>query len=285
MVWLRYVVMLAGLVAVGTPIASAKSSNPAFLGIGMEDTGGATGVGPCQVKNVEAGTGAAASGLQQEDVLLALDGKPVANCDSLVAMIQMRVPGDVIKLDVRRLNIRTNAATAVVIKARLSSRDELLRQRLVGQPLPAATFVNVADRTPTELGDARTRTTIVGWFSSACDGCERVFADIARRSRSITRGAPLQIFGATAGDDGRTLSDNLELLTHHARRFDVPLLVTDADTFGRFTFRDRDRIHFMVVDCRGIVQYVAPIAPDADDTEAMLDELYAAAEQASRRMK
>ena len=38
----------------------------------------------------------------------------------------------------------------------------------------------------------------------------------------------------------------------------------------------------MVVDCRGIVQFVAPIAPDSDDLDAALDELLAAAEQAAR---
>ena len=36
----------------------------------------------------------------------------------------------------------------------------------------------------------------------------------------------------------------------------------------------------MVIDCRGVVRFVAPIAPDADDLDAALDEVLAAAEQA-----
>jgi hypothetical protein len=48
--------------------------------------------------------------------------------------------------------------------------------------------------------------------------------------------------------------------------------------------KDIDRVHFMVLDCRGEVAYVAPIVPNTDDTSAVLDELYAAAEQTARRM-
>jgi len=43
---------------------------------------------------------------------------------------------------------------------------------------------------------------------------------------------------------------------------------------------DDDRVYFFVIDCRGVVQLVAPIAPDADDIDASADEVAAAAEQA-----
>ena len=39
----------------------------------------------------------------------------------------------------------------------------------------------------------------------------------------------------------------------------------------------------MVIDCRGIVQYAVPVVPSSDDADAVLDELYAAAEQAARK--
>ena len=89
------------------------------------------------------------------------------------------------------------------------------------------------------------------------------------------------MFGATRPP----LSDNIDELKPIATALDVPLLVGDTETFQRFSITDVDRVFFMVIDCRGIVSYVAPIAPDADDLDAALDELYAAAEQASRRMK
>jgi len=260
--------------------AAAKSSNPAFLGIGMEDIGGTRGIGPCMVTNVESGTGAEHAGLRSGDLLLKLDGKLIANCDVLVAQIQARQPGDEIALDVQRTTI---ASSTIVVTARLSSRDELLRRKFVGQPVPGARLVNVDDRTPANLAAPRWKTTILGWFSTGCDGCERIFTDVARRARKITRGTPVQVLAASAGDERKSIAENLDLLELHARRLEVPLLVSDAETYNQFTFKDRDRIHFMVIDSRGIVQYVAPIAPDADDVEAMLDELHAAAEQASRR--
>ena len=71
---------------------------------------------------------------------------------------------------------------------------------------------------------------------------------------------------------------------HHAGAcrpaLDVPLALADPTLYEEFTIPDTERIHFMVIDCRGVVQYVAPIAPNADDTDAVLDELFAAAEQA-----
>jgi len=71
--------------------------------------------------------------------------------------------------------------------------------------------------------------------------------------------------------------------THKAMGLDVPLAIAEPALYEEFTIPDKERINFMVVDCRGVVQYVAPIAPNGDDTDAVLDELFAAAEQASRR--
>ena len=48
---------------------------------------------------------------------------------------------------------------------------------------------------------------------------------------------------------------------------------------------DRERLGVIVIDGRGTVQYVGPIAPNSDDTDAVLDELFAAADQAARRSK
>ena len=64
---------------------------------------------------------------------------------------------------------------------------------------------------------------------------------------------------------------------------DVPLALADQVVYDELTVPDGERINFMVIDCRGVVRYVAPIAPNGDDTDAAIDELFAAAEQASRR--
>ena len=78
------------------------------------------------------------------------------------------------------------------------------------------------------------------------------------------------------------------------RSLDVPLavgeFVTGPDQESLLFSRervifDRDRLGVIVIDGRGIVQYIGPIAPNSDDTEAVLDELFAAADQASHRSK
>jgi hypothetical protein len=43
---------------------------------------------------------------------------------------------------------------------------------------------------------------------------------------------------------------------------------------------DKDRAFFLVIDCKGIVRLVMPIAPDSDDVDAAVDEVLAGAEQA-----
>jgi hypothetical protein len=66
------------------------------------------------------------------------------------------------------------------------------------------------------------------------------------------------------------------------RKLDMPLLVTDTATYQSLTINDAKRMSFMVVDCKGVVQHIVPLKPDADDLDAVLEELYTATEQAQR---
>ena len=275
---------LIGLLAlcIAVPASANKASNPAFLGVGMDDSGGGgmRGVGPCVINSVERGSGAEAASLQPGDVFEKLDGASIANCDTLVGLITSRTPGTVIQLDIRR------HAQPLKIKAELLTRDEILRRRLVGHTLPATELLRVEDKATTDLSAVK-RTTIVGWYPTNCAGCDAVLATVGRWSRDRTnKRAPIAVVAATAGDLSmrRSAADNLEQLLLAQRALDVPLLAADYDTYARFAMKDIDRVHFMVIDCRGAVAYVAPIVPNTDDTSAVLDELYAAAEQTARRM-
>ena len=271
---MRFYLGLAVLL-VSTTVA-AKPSNPAFLGVGMHDAGGTRGAGPCVIDTITKDSGAHVAGLRTSDVFVALDGASVPDCNALITLIQAREAGDIVKLDVRRSGVATS------IKAQLLSRAEVLRQRFVGQPVPLTTLTRVDDQTKNDL-TSRGKTTIIGWFDQKnCVGCETVFGSVVQWSRKLKSNS-IAVLGATAGDIDN--QDTVALLKQYQRGLDVPLLIADPDTFSNFTITDSDRIHFMVIDCRGVVQYAAPLAPDSDDKAAALDELYAAAEQASRRMK
>ncbi len=264
----------------GTAIAVAKPSNPAFLGIGMRDltqptaSGTAVRTGPCLVESVTRGSGAKHAGLQPGDVIVTIDGVQVPTCDAVQKVVQARGPGDTVPIQVSRYG------RPVSLTATLLSRDEILRRRHVGYPI-GATDVFVLDEHRTyDLGALRGKTTIVGWFDRRCDGCKTVFTRIAEWTRSqgdaSKLAAPLVPIAVTAGDpDAKT--------SPIAGTLDVPLAIATPALYEEFTIPDAERIHFMVVDGRGIVQYVTPVAPNGEDTEAVLDELFAAAEQASRR--
>ena len=263
-------------------IASAKSSNPAFLGVQMSDAGNARGNGPCIVTNVTKDSAAESAGMQERDEFVSMDGRIVTNCDSLVAAIQAKTPGDIVKLVVNR-----GGAAHVTINATLMSRDEILRKRFGGLPVPSTKLVRVDDRSEVDLSGLKRQTTIVGWYPTNCDGCDQIFTQVAKWSREERRGGktPIKVTAATAGDlrMRRPISENLEMLKHEGHKLDVPLLVADADTYEQFAIGDGDRVQFMVIDCRGIVQYAAPVVPSSEDAEAVLDELFAVAEQTARR--
>lgn len=269
--------------APAVPALANKASNPAFLGVGMEDAGGVRGAGPCTITSIERGSGAEAASLQPGDVLVELEGAPVPSCDVLIALITARTPGTVVHLEVRR------GMQPVKLKAELLTRDEILRRRLVGQPLPPADLLRVEDRAMVDLSEVK-RATIVGWFPTSCSGCGAVLGEVARWSRERERQerrssqALVSVLAAVGDLSGRrSVLENYDQLKLAQRSLDVPLLAADFETYTRFAMKDIDRVHFMVIDGRGVVQYVAPIVPDADDMSAALDELYAAAEQAARR--
>ncbi|MGE3459280.1 MAG: PDZ domain-containing protein [Kofleriaceae bacterium] len=262
--------------------ASAEPSNPAFLGIGMHDQmgqapGASAVVGPCIIDETTAGSGAKQAGLLPGDILQNIDGISVSNCDAVLQVVQSHEPGDPIRIGVIRYGRQS-----LMIEARLISRAEILRRRFGDQPIAPIELVGVQGEKRYDLRDLRGRTAIVGWYdASRCDGCSQVFRRIASwvRGQSTKSGSSMIALAATAAD----LDSPDQLKKLRSVELDVPLTAVEPITFETLTIRDIKRIHFMVIDRFGIVRYIAPVFPNGDDTEAVLDELFAAAEQASRR--
>ena len=232
------------LVASST-VANAKPSNPAFLGIGMQDAqsgslhAGPPTIGPCMVLSVTRGSGAMAAGLQPGDLLHEIDGTPVANCDAVQKAVQAHEAGETVKVRVARYGKHLTLA------ATLLSRDEILRRRHVGQPI-GATDVFVLDEQRTyDLGALRGKTAVVGWFDRRCDGCKAVFTKVAAWSRAQAGkgGAAPMPFAVTAGDPDNATQQALAIGT-----LDVPLAIAEPALYEEFTIPDAERIHFMVVD-------------------------------------
>ncbi|MBA3463119.1 MAG: PDZ domain-containing protein [Deltaproteobacteria bacterium] len=251
-----------------TAVASAKPSNPAFLGISMPG-----GNGPCFVEGVTRGSAAKLAGMLKGDVMHSIDGTPTPNCDAVLRAIQGHEPGDQVKIAIAR------AGRPMVLNVELLSRAEIMRRRLVGQPMLATDLFGVDDQRSLDLSSLRGKTAIVGWFDARrCDGCTQVFGKVASWTRAQTDkpGFPPMPLAVTPGQP------------HEAKALmpmglDVPLAIAEREVYEDLVVADADRINFMVIDCRGIVRYVAPISPSADDADAAIDELFAAAEQASRR--
>jgi hypothetical protein len=262
-----------------TAFAAPRASNPAFLGVQMLDAGGR---GPCMIQAATHDGPAEAAGLRSGDIVLTVDGKPIADCSALLDVITAHAPGDTVEVKIQRLS------TAIAVKAQLTTRDALLRN-VIGKPMVATNLVGVEDGEVYDLSALHGRMAIVGLYNPLCVDCASLFEKFLDWSRDqARRGGPLPlvlaVFQGEPTRDPRALQKAL----------DVPLAIGEfasgqdlgGSAFGRdLVIADRDRLGVLVIDGRGIVQYVGPIAPNSDDTEAVLDELFAAAEQASRHSK
>lgn len=265
---MRFALGLAFVIATAS-VAVGKPSNPAFLGIGMHDEPDG-----CHVDSVTRGSGAKVAGMRPGDVIAAIDKVPAGTCNAVLTAVQAHTAGDRVELVVRR------AGRLLTVNADLVSRDEIMRRRLVGQPMMATELRGVDDERTVDLSSLRGKTAIVGMFDlGRCDGCNAVFGKLATwtRAQADKPGAPPMALAVSVEPLGQNQKVTKPI------GLDVPLALADRAVFEELTVPDSERISFLVIDCRGVVQYVAPIAPNGDDTDAAIDELFAAAEQASRR--
>jgi hypothetical protein len=250
---------------------AAPASDPAFLGIGM-----APGPGGCTVTSITPASPAQDAGLRSGDDVFAIDKVSLGNrgvtqpCDMLTGEIVAHRPGDEVHLTVRR------GVSVVTVKARLSTRSEVLHRRFFGEHMVSAELLDLDnDKVTYDLAEPRGGTKIVGWFLlDSCVNCGRVFDRIADAIRIRMRDADQMptLLAVTATEK---LASLRKVFTAS-----VPLALAEPDVFDMLALKDSMRISFMVIDCRGVVRYVAPVAPDADDLDAAVDDILAAAEQA-----
>jgi hypothetical protein len=273
--------------------APPNQSNPAFLGIEMEPAGDA-----CVIRSVTNCSPAQDAGLRSGDFVVAMDGKPLIDphapvsmrkpsCDVLRERIITHAPGDVVSYDVRR------GGRSVPLETTLSTRADVQHRCFVGQALPAIEIADVdAPDSERDLGELRGKTTVLAWFRvDRCVGCGAVLDKIADGLAKRSDGeSPPQVIGITAYPNmlyastsqlSTTLTPPKPTRTGFSST--LPLWFAGENDFRNLTLKENDRIQVMIVDCRGIVRFVAPLAPDSDDLEAAIDEVLAAAEQAEHQ--
>lgn len=264
-----------------TAWAAPRWSNPAFLGIQMRDAGSR---GPCQIDFATHEGPAEAAGLRRDDIVRFIDGKEITTCDVLLAEITAHAPGDSVEITVQR------GLTMISARVQLTTRDALLH-KVIGKPMVETNFVGVEDGTVYDLSAPHGRMAIVGLYDPTCVDCATLFTKFLDWSREKARKGGPQALVLAVITGGEPTRDEKALQSS----LDVPLAIgefvaSDQDQASspfsreRVLF-DRNRLGVIVIDGRGIVQYIGPIAPNSDDTEAVLDELFAAADQASHRSK
>jgi hypothetical protein len=268
--WLGLGLLAVAAMAPAGAIGAPRQSNPAFLGIGFGQ-----GPGGCTIESVTPNGPAADAGIHTDDNILAFDEVPLdpkRPCDQLVAAITLHVAGDRVRIDFMRGPVHRN------VTATLATRADVLQKR-VGEHVGPTDLVDVDDpRTHYDLDDHH-KTMVVGFFDDRCLNCARVFDKISDGLKTRERGARSMdgdVFVLAVTDRG--YRDEL----HDLRKTftsSVALAAADSETFQSLAMIEPDRAFFMVIDCKGIIRLVTPIAPDSDDLDAAVDEVLAGAEQ------
>ena len=280
---MRLLPLLAAILLTPAVASAAPASDPAFLGIGMDDA-----PAYCSISSITPASPAHDAGMQFGDAILSIDGISTSGtpsapgtaaqqwCTILRNQIIGHRPGEQIKLDVRRGTQR------ITLKATLSTRGEVLNRRLVGEAMPHSEVVDIDNEDLSyDLADRRGRTTVVGWFMlENCTNCARVFDRVSDTLRKRFDGS--EIVPATYAITAPGRRGDLKSL-RKSFNANVPVGVADMEMFEMLALKDAERIHFMVVDCRGVVRFVAPVAPDSEDLDAAIDDVLAAAVQAEHQ--
>jgi hypothetical protein len=259
-----------------TVAAAPRASNPAFLGIEMRNSGGPD---PCVVRAAIPDGPAELAGMRGGDVVVAFDGAAIATCDALLGEITNHAPGDVVAVRIQR------AGAARTLQVQLTTRDALLG-RVLGKPVGSTHLVAVDGGAVYDLSALHGQIAIIALYNPACVECVGLLARLGAWARAKARrgGAGPLVLALPP----REAPDDLRALQ---RGLDVPLVTgelgeREGSLFGReLVMSDRERLGVVLVDGRGTVQYLGPIAPGSDDADAMLDELFAVADQAARRSR
>jgi hypothetical protein len=156
-----------------------------WLGIGFsEDMYGLP-----TVSDVHPGTGAAAVGLQPNDTIVSIDGRPIGPGASLPELITKHKVGDRVVLIVRRQG--RYGERSVRLATRLSAMpttDELVYRRLFDRALPSLTlFDRQGGVVPTGDWTRRPQAWVV--FDAHCDACSDAATTLRRRLAESEDGA------------------------------------------------------------------------------------------------
>jgi len=260
--WLGFIAVLASASAFAGP-----PSNPAFLGIEMEDARLRSSMDGCRVVAVTASSPAEAANIRFDDIIQGLDGVSTASCKQLSAEIVAHAPGDVVKLDISR------HGEHVTLRPTLSTRAELLHHRLVGHKLDTVDATNVDDRTELDLAETHGEPTILAWFEAKqCSDCPAFIRRLGDSVSDPHRGSNARVLAVAPGTVDQLAGFHLNV--------GAPLIAVDPRAFETLTTKESDRVFVMVLDRRGHVCFVTPIAPDDDSVDAAIDEVLAASEQA-----
>ncbi len=233
--------------------APPEPSQPGWLGLRLEPASEpeqkAAGVSrPVpKITSVFPNSPAAAAGLAAGDLVLALDGKNVADLRDLVSRVGSTPAGSSVQVRVFRGDDTVDKTATLAIKP---DQQALYRSEWDGRPLPPLDFEAAADgaRVPVTAAAFKGKVLILDYFATWCGPCKRLSRDLhALYEREKGRG--LEIVAIT-GEEDEVVKPWLKQSPHP-----YPVLIDDKKGF-EVTFAPSVMPTIWMVDKKGVVRGV-----------------------------
>ncbi len=251
-------VPLAVMVALGLTASAAAQSPPApergWLGVGVRDLAAPTAVGlpegaaHVEVNDVYPGSGAAIAGLELGEIILAIDDVPVTTPKELIAQLETRTRGAVVKLTLWRQRARQDVTVTLGARPDI---NQITKDRLIDQPLPAdLTFVDLETGEKVTLGSLRGKPVLLEYWATYCGPCKKIvpwLTELKRRHRADG----LTILSVTAEE-----REDVDAFLDVRKDFDDSDIVLDPSFIMRDRLGLRSLPTIVYVDREGVARSV-----------------------------
>jgi thiol-disulfide isomerase/thioredoxin len=174
---------------------SSRSTAKPWLGIAIDK--GKTGV---LVKGIMPDTPAALAGLKENDEIIRIDGRKVAEPKELIHVVQASGIGQTVKLDI----LRDGAILQKNLKLALKPDEiKLLKQRLEGKPASTFDLPVIIGKEPGNLKKVLGRVVVVEFWATWCAACRATH----KRLSEFAKTNPSIVVYAISDEDDDTLKN------------------------------------------------------------------------------
>jgi peroxiredoxin len=239
-------------IAVVLLLAGVAAAAPPWVGISL----GAGSFGGAHVKAVVPGSPGEHAGIHAGDEVLAVDDRPTATPDDVIAAVQHGGVGHAARL--RLVDGKGHTRTLAVTYEARPDRETMERKALIGRAAPDFLPAVQTGAKLGKLSSMRGKVVVIDFFATWCGPCIDAMPHVDELYKRLGKKG-LVVFGVS--------NESADIVAHAAARFHVsyPLASDDGEAISS-SYQVFALPTMVVVDRKGIVKEVAISDTDAVDS-------------------